>query len=326
MPEPAVALGRRALEIARKIGDHGLESAGRLVLGAAEENAGNLRWALKHLLPLVNDDTSGPDLPGPFLSGVDRLQALRGMAHHWIAVTCVELGEFSTGLRLVNEFLRETETVSDALGTARLVGLIALGRLRKAAGDFDAAIQTYEMARAIYRDDCHVPLSRALIWGLGLAYALAGRVAEGMELLERADAAERKIGSRSFRPMRMLHIGRALVAAGRIDEAADRANDALTFALEDRKRTSEAGALGLIGEVAMHRNPVDYDAMERHLVNALALAETLEMCPLAARCHLRLAWLYEHTGSPDRERHEAAARSLLAQMGGNVKLDAAGIH
>jgi tetratricopeptide (TPR) repeat protein len=314
------------MDVAQEIDDRGLQSAARLVLGATEENAGNLRRALEHFLPLVANDTPGPDLLGPFVSGVDRVQALRATAHHWIALTCVELGEFPTGFRLVSALLQETEVVNDVLGTARLLGLIAMGRLHKGFGDFNAAIHAYEAARAIYRDDCHVPFSRALLWGLGLAYALAGRLAEGIELLESADQAERRIGSASFRPMRMLHIGRALLEAGRIDEAAARADDALTFAREDSNRSSEAGALGLLGEIALRRNPIDHEAVEDHVVNALRLAETHEMRPVAARCHQRLAWFYYKTCRPESERHDALATMLLEQMGRPRSLDAAGVH
>jgi hypothetical protein len=50
------------------------------------------------------------------------------------------------------------------------------------------------------------------------------------------------------------------------------------------------------------------------------------MRPLAAHCHLRLAWLAERTDVRDRESHEAAARSLLASMGGVVRLDPVGLQ
>jgi hypothetical protein len=76
----------------------------------------------------------------------------------------------------------------------------------------------------------------------------------------------------------------------------------------------------------MRRDPDDHAETERHLLHALELAEALEKRPLVAWCHQRLAWLYERTGSPDRERHAAAARSLLAQMGHPLSLDAAAVH
>jgi len=66
-----------------------------------------------------------------------------------------------------------------------------------------------------------------------------------------------------------------------------------------------------------------YEPVEHELREALALAEALEMRPLAARCHLRLAWLSKRAGHGDREAHQAAARSLLEEMGGHITLSAA---
>ena len=89
-------------------------------------------------------------------------------------------------------------------------------------------------------------------------------------------------------------------------------------------RPVEAGALALLGEIAKRQGHPNQE-MEHRVLDALALAETLEMRPLAARCHLLLAWLY-HKGNrpPERENHETAARSLIQQIG-CVKLDAAGV-
>jgi hypothetical protein len=52
--------------------------------------------------------------------------------------------------------------------------------------------------------------------------------------------------------------------------------------------------------------------MERHVSDARVLAETLEMRPVAARCHLRLAWLYQRIGRPESDRHAAMASSVSA--------------
>lgn len=179
---------------------------------------------------------------------------------------------------------------------------------------------------AIYWEDCHRHHYRPLSWGLGLAYALAGRVGDGLDLLERAAASERRIASVAFSEMLLLHLSRALIAAGRLDDASRAAQEALSWAVEHGDQGAIAGAHGLHGEVARLREPAAHEEMERHLTESLRRAEALEMRPLAARCHLRLAWLYERIGSPDRERHEAAAQSLLAQMGGPRSLDAAGVH
>jgi hypothetical protein len=121
-----------------------------------------------------------------------------------------------------------------------------------------------------------------------------------------------------------LQFGFALLEADRIDDAAQRAAGALEASRATGRRMSEAAAHGLLGEVAMHRDPVDYAEMERHVLNSLRLAQVLEMRPLAARCHLRLAWIYERTGR-DCDRQVKAATALLQEIGNPRSLDAAAV-
>jgi hypothetical protein len=114
--------------------------------------------------------------------------------------------------------------------------------------------------------------------------------------------------------------------AGRIDEAARIADEALCVASEQRNQSFEAAAHALVADVARLRHPVAEQETERHLFAALKLAEPLEMRPLIARCHQCLAWLYEKTHDRlKREYHRAEAARLLEQMGRDIKLDAAGV-
>ena len=45
--------------------------------------------------------------------------------------TYVQLGEFDTGIRQVEDPLRECDTLDDSLGTSRMIINIALGKLYK---------------------------------------------------------------------------------------------------------------------------------------------------------------------------------------------------
>jgi DNA-binding SARP family transcriptional activator/tetratricopeptide (TPR) repeat protein len=322
----ALRLGEFALKVAEEMGDRGLESAARFVLAYSEFTVGNFRRSVDHMPSLLSDDARCPGLEGPFLPYVDKPGWMRTHARYLIVLNYVQLGEFDVGMRLVADSLKERDPLDDPLGTSRMITNISLGKLHNGRGDFDAAVRAYEAALAIYREDCHGNYYRPLGWGLGLAYALAGRVGEGVELLERADAAHRNIGSNTLRPMLLLHLGRALIESGRVDDAAQSASEALKLAREGGNRLSEAGALGLLAEVARRREPVPEEEMKHYLLSALALADQLEMRPLAARCHLRLAWLCQRTGRPESDRHAATAALLLEQMGKPRSLDAAGVH
>jgi len=322
----AIRVGQFALEVARDTGDCGLESAARFVLAHSELTVANFRRSLGYIHALLRSDAQCPDLDGPFLLYVATPTLMRAHAR-WISVlNYLQIGEFDAAMRMIGDSLREADTSDDALGTSRMLANLCLGKVETARGNFDASVRGFETALDVYKEDYHRNYYRPLGWGLGLAYVLAGRVEEGMRLLEKGEATEREIGSMTYRPMLLLHFGRALLAAGRIDDAIQAATGALKRAYEVGNQISQAGAHALLGEVAYHRHPPDDQALERHVLDALELAEQFEMRPVIARCHLRLAWLYERAGRREHERHAIAATQLLEQMGNPKSLDAAGVH
>ena len=251
---------------------------------------------------------------------------MRSVAIFFMVRSLTQLGEFDTAMCRIEDAFRDSDTLGDPLGTLRLIAYIDLGKLQNSRGDFAAAIRAYESALALYREDCHRHMYRPLSQALSLCYALHGRIREGVELFEQAEALERKTGSNTFREIRLLHYGRLLLEAGRIDDATRLGHEALCVTREQRNQPSEAAAHVLIADAASLRHPVAEQEIERHLVAALRLAEPLEMRPLTARCHQGLALLYEKTGDRwKNEHHRAAAAGLLEQMGRGIKLDAAGV-
>jgi predicted ATPase len=322
----AIRLAQFALEVAQDTGDGGLESAARFVLAHSEATVAKFRSSLSHMAALLSSDAQCPDLDGPFLHFVATPTLMRAHARWMSVLNYLNLGEFDAAMRTIADSLHEADTLSDPLGTSRMLANLCLGKVETARGNFDASVRAFETALGAYKEDYHRNYYRPLGWGLGLAYVLAGRVEEGLRLLERGEATEREIGSMTYRPMLLLHFGRALLAAGRLDDATQAASGALRRAREVGNRISEAGAHGLLGEVAWLRTPADLEAMEHHVLDALALAEPLEMRPLIARCHLRLAWLYEKSGRREYATHAAAAAQLLEQMGNPTSLDAAAVH
>ena len=74
--------------------------------------------------------------------------------------------------------------------------------------------------------------------------------------------------------------------------------------------------LGLLGEIALRRTPPDAEEAEHRFVEALTLAEELEMRPLQAHCHLGLGKLYRRAGRFDEARAElTTAVEMLREMG-----------
>jgi tetratricopeptide (TPR) repeat protein len=147
---------------------------------------------------------------------------------------------------------------------------------------------------------------------LGAAYALAGRADEALPLV--AGAVE------EFRS-RQLHVrpafillfgGMTCLQAGRIDEAASHAREALALTRRLGARGSEAHALCLAGDVASTGGAADAPGYYRE---ALALAGELGMRPLVAHCHLGLGKLSRRTGKREQaKKHLSTATTMYREM------------
>ena len=145
-------------------------------------------------------------------------------------------------------------------------------------------------------------------------------------MLERYHATERALGSNAFRDCYLVHLGRVLLEAGQLDEAGQTCEEALGVSQKIGARGSEAMAHALLAEVAALRSGRCGDVAEQHLQTSLILAEELQMRPLVARCHQRLAWLCERKGDAGQQQHHSrVARSLSEEMR-IVDLAGAGMH
>jgi len=127
---------------------------------------------------------------------------------------------------------------------------------------------------------------------LGYAYALSGRSAEAIPLLE--EAVERPVmaGSLEGQSSRTIRLSEGYLLAGREADARAAAQRALGLARRHKERGYEAYTLRLLGEIAAREDSLDIGKAENHYRQALALAEELGMRPLIAHCHVGLGKLY----------------------------------
>ena len=146
---------------------------------------------------------------------------------------------------------------------------------------------------------------------MGYAYALSGRLAEALPLLEQAVEQCAAAKQMIFYPLLVAHLGEAYLLAGRIADASQQARQALERARDLKQRGHEAYALRLLGEIAAQRQPPDAEAAVAAYRQAMTLADELGMRPLAAHCHLGLGTLYARTGRPEQARAELSAAMAL---------------
>jgi tetratricopeptide (TPR) repeat protein len=162
--------------------------------------------------------------------------------------------------------------------------------------------------------DWHIPLLWPIIAAnLGLAYALDGRVTAGLALAEHG--VEQAVAG--GRPRALVHtavpLSEAYLLADRLEEACQRAAQALDIARQYQLRGNEAWALWLLGESTAHQASPEGEPTAGHYHQALALAEALGMRPLQAHCHLGLGTLFATAGQAEQARAELSTAIAMYQ-------------
>ena len=150
-----------------------------------------------------------------------------------------------------------------------------------------------------------------IIAGLGYAYTLRERLAEGHTLLEEAISVTSRTGGLHDHAARIAWFSEVCRLAGRGEEAWQHARQALALAQQQKARGNEARALHQLGVVHAHADPPDAAQAEAYFYQALALAEELGMRPLQAHCHLGLGRLYYQTGQRAQARTELSTAIAL---------------
>jgi tetratricopeptide (TPR) repeat protein len=146
---------------------------------------------------------------------------------------------------------------------------------------------------------------------LGYAYALSGRLAEALPLLEQAVEQCAATKRMVLYPLLVAHLGEAYLLAGRTADASQQARHALERSRDLKQRGHEAYALRLLGEIAAQRQPPDTEAAVAAYRQAMTLADEFGMRPLVAHCHFGLGTLYARTGRLEQARTELSAAMAL---------------
>jgi tetratricopeptide (TPR) repeat protein len=174
----------------------------------------------------------------------------------------------------------------------------SLCRLYFERGDFAQAIsrieQVIEFCRRWHiRDGLSDDLAQ-----LGYAYAVCGRLAEGLPLLEQAVEQSNPL----HRARLYMRLSRGYLLAGRLREADAHAQRAIALACTHGERPAQAWSLHLRGDLAARITPPDVAQAEMCYQQALALADSLGMRPLLAHCYFGLGTLYQQQAQPERAK------------------------
>ena len=136
------------------------------------------------------------------------------------------------------------------------------------------------------------------------AYALAGRTAEALPLLEQL-VQRVASGERMFAyELVFTELSAACLIVDRVDEARTLAERLHELSGTHTGHGYQAHTCRLLGDVAMRHHPPDIDQAEAHYRQSLALAKEAGMRPLQAHCHRGLGTLYATTGQQQAARAE----------------------
>jgi class 3 adenylate cyclase len=305
--QEAREFGERALALAKSLGDISLEVTASLYFGAASFHLGDYSRA-EDLLLKVLQWLEGDRRRERFgLAGFPTVIALGFLA--WLLA---DRGRFEEAIAYGEEGLRLADSLDHPY--SQVFALWMLGRAHVIRGDLSNAVRLHGRGLAISREWKLTLYSLHHMGSLGYAYALSGRAADGIPLLQDAQTAIDGMQYGLAELMLLEDIGETYLAADRLADAHEVAERVLDLARERDQVNCEAWALRLLGEVVGRRDPAKH--ADDHLRNALALAEELGMRPLVARCHLGLGKLARRMRQQqDAQDHLATAATMCREMG-----------
>ena len=285
--DQAVTACERAIAMARTLDDYGQEVVATNILGQAYYYLGNYPKAVEALrCNLVSLDS--PVVRERF--GALNLPFANSRAS--LASALAECGEFVEAIVRCTEAIQIVEAVGHPYSVTAMYR--GMGHLHLRRGDLHQATLALEHGLEICQGVDSPPLFHAVSSALGYAYALSGRSAEAISLLE--EGVKRLIDGEG-KSQRTIWLSEAYLLAGREADARAAAQRALGLARHHKERGYEAYTLRLLGEIAAREDPLDIGKAEDHYRQALALAEELGMRPLIAHCHVGLGKLYRRIGS-----------------------------
>jgi len=306
--EQAVTACERAIAMARSLDDYGLEVRATNNLGQAYYCLGAYPKAIEALgrnlvpldSPVVRERFGAIGLP--FAN-----------SRMLLGLSLAARGEFIEAVARCTEAIQIAEAVGvpySGTMTYRGMGLLHLRR-----GVLHQATLALEHALEVCQGVDSPPLFHAVSSVLGYAYALSGRSAEAIPVLE--EGVERPViaGSNEGQSLRTIWLSEAYLLAGREADARAAAQRALGLTRQHKERGHEAHTLLLLGEIVAREDPLDIREAENHYRQALAHAEELGMRPLVAHCHVGLGKLYRQIGSRQQAvEHLSTATTMMREM------------
>jgi class 3 adenylate cyclase/tetratricopeptide (TPR) repeat protein len=303
----AIESGLQALAIADALGDFALQTT-NVNLGLAYYALGDYASATRCLRTIIAA-LHGERLTDRF--GWAALPAVTSRAY--LCACLAELGDFAEGTALGQEAIRIAEAANHPFSAGQALLNLAVLHLRK--GEVAAATALLERGAGLGGVSKVSALSTGISAALGYAYALAGRVEDGIRLLEAGVAQAEASRITARHSLWVTWLAEAYLLLDRLDDAGRLADRALALSREHHERANMAYALRIAGEIAARSGPRQGRDADELYRAGISLASELGMRPLVARCIAGLAAWYRRSGRPaDAAAEEQTAASMLHAM------------
>jgi tetratricopeptide (TPR) repeat protein len=300
----ALVYGRRVRALATTLGDFPLQVTANWYLGVVYHGLGDYRQAMDVLRQNVMS------IPGEaLLERFGQIFPVAGGSRNRLVFCLAEVGAFAEGSARGAEGIRIVEASDYSYPLVAAYFSVGFLNLRK--GELDQAIAMFERCLGLCQTLNFPIWFPATASGLGYVYALSGRVAEAMPLLQQAMERAASMRIMSFHSLALAWQSEASLLVGHMDEALELAERARTLCREHKERGHEAWVLRLLGDIAAQRHPPVAEPAEDYYRQAIALADELGMRPLLAHCHLGLGTLYVRMGRTGPAYAELSAATEL---------------
>jgi tetratricopeptide (TPR) repeat protein len=307
-PERAVESGQRAIAIAQALGDRALEALATQRLGQAYASLGEYRRAVE---AFGRQLARGEAEPSRERSGAAGLRAAANRA--WMAWCLASLGDFAESGAHAEEAVRLAEAAQHDLSLAMTYS--GAGRPHLIQGNFPTAIAWLTRSAEICRRANFAPLFFLVACDLGQAYALSGRVSEGVALLEEAASRSAAMRLMPTHAWNVTMLAEAYLLAGRREDATRDAQRGLAMARAHKQRWLEAEGLRILGEILASAERPDTQAARADFEEAARIARDLDLRPLLGRCLLASGTLARRAGDGGAREYLSQAAALFREMG-----------
>jgi tetratricopeptide (TPR) repeat protein len=300
-----IEVAERDLTVAANFRDFGMSVIAMCRLGQAHHTLGDYGRAadfLRRPLAQLQGDLEQKHF------GMAAIPAV--FARAWLTWCLAEVGSFEEGVTHAEEAVVIAEKADHPYSQG--IAAWGLGMLHLVRGDPERAIAVLERGLVVTRMADIALLFPFMSAPLGAAYALAGRVSNGVALPEAAIRQAMSMDLQGNHALRLTWLGEALLLGGQIERAREQATQAVAIAERRGERGSHAYARRLHGEIARLREPPDPHAAISEHREALRSATALGMRPLVARCRLDLATALQAIGAREEAQaeREAAAEAF----------------